>query len=381
MKVIIVGGGASGLMLASILKTNNANVDITILEKLEHVGKKILMSGNGKCNLSNKNITPLCFNNEFGYKIASSFDVEKYFNDLGLLTYSDNEGRIYPISNVANSVLDVLRESIKDVNVNTSFNVTRIIKNENNYFVFNDKGQKLEADIVVLASGGKTYYKENNTYIIASMLSHRITPLRPTLSSLKVSENLASIENLRAKVNAKLIANNNIVYEDKGEVLFKKDALSGIVIFQLSSIIARNPFLKYSIELDLLPSMDENKLEKYLTNHPSMTGLFAKMINQYVIKKANSNNPKDLAYQIKHLRFSVLDNMDFKNAQVTSGGISIKELNENLESKFNSNLYFLGELIDVDAICGGYNLHFAFSSASVVANDIINKVGINNEKQ
>ena len=306
MKLVIIGGGASGLMLASILRSKNANLDITIVEKLEHIGKKILMTGNGKCNLSNKNIKEACFNNEFGFNVASSFDVEKYFNELGLLTYSDSEGRIYPISNVSNSVLDTLRESIKDVEVLTSFNVTRIVKKDNIYIISNDKFKSIEADIVVMATGGKTYYKENNSYIMSSMLSHRVTQLRPTLTSLKVSENLASIENLRAKVNAKLIANNNIIYEDNGEVLFKKDGLSGIVIFQLSSIIARNPYLKYSIELDLLPQVSEKDLINHLTKYSSMTGLFAKMINQYVIKNSKSNSPIDIAYTIKHLRFNVL---------------------------------------------------------------------------
>lgn len=380
MKLVIIGGGASGLMLASILRSKNANLDITIVEKLEHIGKKILMTGNGKCNLSNKNIKEACFNNEFGFNVASSFDVEKYFNELGLLTYSDSEGRIYPISNVSNSVLDTLRESIKDVEVLTSFNVTRIVKKDNIYVISNDKFKSIEADIVVMATGGKTYYKENNSYIMSSMLSHRVTQLRPTLTSLKVSENLASIENLRAKVNAKLIANNNIIYEDNGEVLFKKDGLSGIVIFQLSSIIARNPYLKYSIELDLLPQVSEEDLINHLTKYSSMTGLFAKMINQYVIKNSKSNSPIDIAYTIKHLRFNVLESVDFKNAQVTSGGISVKELKDTLESKYNDNLYFLGEVIDVDAICGGYNLHFAFASAGVAAQDIINKVGIKDEK-
>ena len=379
MKLVIVGGGASGLMLASLLKTNNANIDITILEKLEHVGKKILMTGNGKCNLSNTNIEPCCYNNEFGYNVASSFNANEYFNKLGLLTYSDDQGRIYPVSNVSNSVLDVLRNSMSDVDIKTSYNVTRVAKKGDKYVISNDKFQNIEADIVVMATGGKTYYKENNSYLICSMLSHRITPLRPTLTSLKVQENLASIENLRAKVKAKLFANNNLVYEDNGEVLFKKNALSGIVIFQLSSYIARDTFKKYSIELDLLPSMSQSELEDYLTKYPSMTGLFAKMINQYIIKQSSSKSPKDLAYTIKHLKFNVLDDIEFKNAQVTAGGININEISEFMESNIYPNLYFLGELVDVDGICGGYNLHFAFASAYKAYIDIINKVGKQDE--
>lgn len=373
MKLAIIGGGASGLMLASILRKNNVDIDIVILEKLEHVGKKILMSGNGKCNLSNTNIKDTCYNNDFGFKVASSFDVQSYFNELGLLTYFDNEGRVYPISNVANSVLDVLRNSLDNVEIKTNYNVTRITKKGDKFTIFNDKFDTLEADYVVIATGGKTYYKENNSYMICSMLSHRVTPLRPTLTSLKVKENLASIENLRAKVKATLLCDNKVIYEDFGEVLFKKDALSGIVIFQLSSQVAKDTFKKYVIELDLLPSMDEETLSKYLLAYPNMTGLFAKMINQYVVKNSPSKNANDLAHTIKHLRFSVLENVEFKNAQVTAGGINVNEIKDTMESKYHKNLYFLGEVIDVDGICGGYNLHFAFSSAYVAALDIINK--------
>lgn len=375
MKLAIIGGGASGLMLASVIRKHNTDIEIVILEKLEHVGKKILMSGNGKCNLSNTNITLDKYNNELGYKIASSFNVEKYFNELGLLTYEDIEGRVYPISNVANSVLDVLRNSLQNIEIKENFNVTKINKKDNKYTIVSDKFDFIDADIVALAAGGKTYYKESNGFNIASMLSHRITPLRPTLSSLKIKENLASIENLRAKVNAKLLANNKIIYEDSGEVLFKKDALSGIVIFQLSSIIARDPFKKYTIELDLMPSMSEENLSEYISKYPSMTGMFAKMINQYVVKNSTSKDSKDIAHTIKHLSFNVLDNIEFKNAQVTAGGVNVNEVKESLESKYNNNLYILGELLDVDGMCGGYNLHFAFASGYVVALDILNKVG------
>ena len=379
MKLTIVGGGASGLMLASVLKTLKANIDIEILERYEHVGKKILMTGNGKCNLTNINITKQAYNNELGYNVASSFDAVSYFSSLGLLTYADDQGRVYPFSNVANSVLDVLRESLDGVSIVNGSNVIRIIKSQDKYKLTTDKAKVFETDMLVLATGGKTYYKDSNGYILSSMLSHRVSTLRPTLSSLKVAENLASIENLRSKVKATLYANNKVVYEDEGEVLYKKDALSGIVIFQLSSIIARKPLERYSIELDLMPSYSQEEIAQFINNHPSLTGLFPKMIMQYILKKANSNDPLVIANTIKHLRFNVLENMDYKNAQVTAGGVMISEVDENLASKFNKDLYIIGELLDVDGICGGYNLHFAFASAYKVALDIINKVGVKDE--
>lgn len=379
MKLVIIGGGASGLMLASILKKNNANIDILILEKLDHVGKKILLTGNARCNLSNKNINENCYNNNFGFSIANSFNVEKYFNELGLITTSDSEGRVYPYSMMASSVLNVLLESISGIEIKNNCNVIRIIKENNKYSIKTDKNETLIADYVVLATGSKCYYKDNNSYLIASMLNHSINKLRPALLPLKVSENLSSIENLRCKVKASLLCNQKVIYEDYGEVLFKKDGLSGIVIFQLSSMIARNPMNNYQIKLDLLAQYDKEYIVDYLNKYKKLTGMFPKMINQYILKNSPTNSHYDLANTIKNLTFNVLDNMDFKNAQVSSGGINVNELNKTLESKYNPNLYFAGEIIDVDGICGGYNLHFAFACANSIANDIIEKVGIKNE--
>ena len=359
MKLIIIGGGASGLMLASILNNKKANIDITIIEKEDHVGKKILLSGNGRCNLSNTNLTPNCYNNEFGYNIANSFDTISYFNSIGLLTITDSENRAYPLSNVSNNVLDVLRKSISDA---------LIINNEaiNRINIVNNQYELISSNF--------------NSYTLANMLSHKVCLLRPSLTYLKVKENLASIENLRCKVKASLFANNILLYEDFGEVLFKKDAISGIVIFQLSSIIARNHYMSYVIKLDLAYNYTIEQLCNYINKFKSLDGMFAKMINQYILKNAKSNNTLDIAYTIKNLSFNVIEPVDFKNAQVTSGGVDVNELNENLESVLHKNLYFSGEIINVDGICGGYNLQFAFASANKIANDIILKVGVKNEE-
>lgn len=380
MKLIIIGGGASGLMLASILNNKKANIDITIIEKEDHVGKKILLSGNGRCNLSNTNLTPNCYNNEFGYNIANSFDTISYFNSIGLLTTTDSENRAYPLSNVSNNVLDVLRKSISDALIINNEAINRINIVNNQYELISSNFNYYYADFLVIAAGGKTYYKECNSYTLANMLSHKVCLLRPSLTYLKVKENLASIENLRCKVKASLFANNILLYEDFGEVLFKKDAISGIVIFQLSSIIARNHYMSYVIKLDLAYNYTIEQLCNYINKFKSLDGMFAKMINQYILKNAKSNNTLDIAYTIKNLSFNVIEPVDFKNAQVTSGGVDVNELNENLESVLHKNLYFSGEIINVDGICGGYNLQFAFASANKIANDIILKVGVKNEE-
>ena len=381
MKIIILGGGASGLMLANILVKNHINADIEIIEKYEHVGKKLLITGNGRCNLTNTNITTKSYNNDFGYKIAKSFDTIQFFNELGLLTYIDNEGRVYPYSLVSNNVLDILRENLNNIKISTSTNIIRIRKKEQQYELTSDSNQTFKADILVLATGGKTYYKDSNSYILANFLEHKVVPLRPALNYLKVQENLSSIENIRCKAKAYLITNNQIIYEDYGEVLLKKEALSGIVIFQLSSIIAKNAYNNYLIELDLLPNMSEDEIVKHLKKFPNMIGMFPKMINQYICKVANTQDPLIISKTIKHLPFHVVENIDYKTAQVTSGGVDVNELKDTLESKIHDNLYFAGEIIDVDGLCGGYNLQFAFASANKVAQDILLKVGTLNEKK
>jgi len=367
MKLVIVGGGASGLMLASLLN-NNKNYEITILEKLEHVGKKLLLTGNGKCNLTNTNLDCNCYNNDFAYDIAKSFDTISYFNSIGLLTKVDDQGRVYPISNVSNSVVDVLRESLTNVNIINNEEVIDIKHIDNKYELLTATYNRYEADIVVIATGGKTYYKDTNSYNLASKLKHMVSQLRPTLTYIKVANNLASIENIRANVHARLLDNNKVVYEDDGEVLFKKGYLSGIVMFQLSSYLARHPYGNYKVSLDLLPNMSIEEVRDYINKYPSLTGLFPKMITMY-LKKLNG----DLAYNIKNFTFDVVDNIDFKNAQVTCGGIVTDELTNSLESKNNKNLYFAGEIIDGDGICGGYNLQFAFACAHAIYKELNNE--------
>lgn len=380
MKIGIIGGGASGLMLASMLNNYYMQADIEIFERLEHVGKKLLLTGNGKCNLSNARITPDCYNNDFAYNVASCFDARNYFASIGLITYIGEQGRIYPFSNTSNSVLDILRKNIKNVTIHEQTQVNRIIKKDDNTYDLITTNGNFNEDIVVVATGGKTYYKDSNSYVLANMLSHQVTSLIPSLCPIKVDDNLSSIENLRCKINATLYNESGMIYKDKGEALFKKDYISGIIMFQLSSKIAQNPLDKYYMSLDFAPSLSYDNLVEYLKNNDDLIGLFPKMIGQFILKKANSTNPEIIASTIKDLRFNIIQNIDFKQAQVTSGGVNVNELTENLESKINKNLYFAGEIVDADGICGGYNLQFAFASAYKIFNDIKNKIEANNNE-
>lgn len=371
MNVLIVGGGASGILLARLLK--DLPVHVTLLEKEEHIGKKLLLTGNGKCNFSNATIKKEHYNQPLGYEIASSFDTNRYLQSLGLFTICDDQGRYYPFSMMSNTVLDILRADLNAIDIRCNQLVTKICKNGATYQVWTNKKEVFDADILVLACGGKTYYKEANGYQLASMLSLHITPLRPSLIGIRVDESLASLANLRSKARVTLYGNQQKIYEDSGEILWKSDGLSGIVIFQMSSMINRNPFLNYELAIDLLPQMTEKELIAYLKRYQSLNGLFPKMINQFILRKARSQDAAILAHTIKNLAFSIVDTYDFKNAQVTAGGVSLQDLYEDLSCRYQKNCYIMGELLDIDGICGGYNLQFAFASAYRVFQSIEKK--------
>ncbi len=380
-KVIIVGGGASGLFLACLL-SNSPNYDITILEKNDRVGKKLLVTGNGKCNLSNINMTKDCYNHEFVIDMINMFDVTKtiqYFKSLGLLIKQDEQGRCYPVTESANTVLDILRNTLETNHVNCICN-TKIenIKKINNKFILTDSNNKnYSSDILVLACGGKTYYPSCNGYDLVNKLNIKTTKLYPSLVGLKVKENLASIENLRCKASISLYQNDKKIYEDKGEILFKKNGLSGIVSFQICSYYNRLENKdNCTLLVDLLPDYDNDYLVNFLSNrHTSfdklLDGILLKMIAKYVYKQLKHNDINELVYLIKHLPLSIESSYDFNTAQVTSGGVLLDEINiTTMETKKIKDLYIIGELLDVDGICGGYNLQFAWSSASICAKHI-----------
>lgn len=369
--IIIVGAGASGLYLASLLNDLD-NLKVTLIEKNDKVGKKLLITGNGKCNLSNTNITKESYNNEFGYDIINIYDQQQtfqHFENLGLLLFRKDEmNRVYPYSESANTVLDVLRNSINNVNVFTNTNIVNIEYKNNQYILYDENHNKFECKILVLASGGKAYYKSSNSHLLAKILHHNSSKLFPSLVGLKVSEDLSCIQNLRFKVEASLYQDNNLIHQELGEVLFKKDGLSGIVIFNMTSFYHRlENKNNVQIKLDLMPYHSKEELKKIFTGKKDpLFGIMPKMIAQY-IKKQNSN----LIDSLKALTFNIIDSYDFSNAQVTAGGVYTKQIDKSCRSNIMNDLYIIGEMLDVDGLCGGFNLQFAFSSAGVAYMDIL----------
>ncbi len=377
MKIAIIGAGASGLVAGLCASKSN---DVTIYCADEKIGKKILVTGNGKCNLTNTQGFDTAYNQDVSkfFEKISNLDIIKFFNNLGLEIYVDEEGRVYPLSNSAQSVVEVLTNALAKDNVNIKFEKVEDIKIDNRFNVITNLSNE-EYDKVIIATGSEN--------VLLDKMKIKYKPFSPSLVALKTKENTKELSGLRL-TNVKVTLDvDNKKYTEFGEVLFKDKGLSGICIFNISAYLARKNNFNAKIYIDLLPKFTYENVVIMLTNRLKlnfknisefMTGLFNKKINKYLlknlnldeqknIKELNSNIIEKIAKIIKNLPFNVVGY--YENNQVKSGGVRLCDLTENFEYKEIKNLYFTGEVVDVDGLCGGYNLSWAFVSGVLAGED------------
>ncbi len=390
--VAVIGGGASGLAAAITNKRCFPDNKVVILEKLDRVGKKIAVTGNGRCNLENLHNDGKAYNNpDFVKRIFDEYDVKSnldFFNGLGLLVKDDGSGRIYPRSNSASSVIDCLRNEteILGVEILTGYRVESIEKKNN--FIINGE---IEAENVIVATGGKSsphQGSDGSGYPILKSLGHSITRLNPSLVQLKTdNEYPKQLKGLRADVSMKLKSDNKVFGQSKGEILFTDYGLSGIASMDLSFYAAKmsqNEIKKSSVEIDFFEEFSREELTDILkkqikkySEFPAeniFTGLLIKRVGQIILKYAGISlsdslqitddvKLRGIADCAKHFSLSLKGTKGFENATVTSGGVCTDEFySDTLMSKIVKGLYCCGEILDVDGLCGGYNLHFAWSS-------------------
>lgn len=362
-KVIIIGGGASGLVAANVLNETN-KYEITIIDQANKLARKILASGNGRCNVSNTNIDTKFYNtsDELIDKIIHSFDPYEFFNGLGMELKQEGN-LLYPYSHSSLTVKNVLLHNLDNVSIFDECLVTKIIPGDMN-IVETNKG-KYEADYVLVCTGSKAnnLSGEHNLDIL-EYLNLDIKPVTPSLVPIKTKEVYKSISGVRAKVSVALYQEDKLIKKESGEVLFTDYGLSGICIMQLSRHIEEGQ--KYTIHIDLLKDIKDFKdyQSKRLRKFGSM--YYEGIFNDKLAKLLNENdiNPKNMIFNVKSLH-------DASRAQVMKGGVSLDEVNDKLELKKYPNIYVCGEVLDVDGACGGYNLHFAFGSGKYVAKGII----------
>ena len=395
-KVFIIGGGASGLT-AAIKASRNGN-DVTIFEKNEKLGKKILMTGNGKCNYWNENQDLKYYHSNGDYtKIVNQLNLTKahaFLDSIGIVPFIKN-GYYYPNSNQAISVVNALvDEAINNGVKIINEEVTNVDKKDNKFIINN----KYESDVVIIATGGKAAPKTGSDgfgYEIAKKFGHNIIKPLPALVGLETEGNLKELSGIRLIGEANLFINNEFIQKEFGEIQINDYGFSGIPIMQLSSnaIKAINEDKNVSISINLLPNIADNILglrsflkvqDRHLNNKTIsqiLDQLFNYKLSNYLLKisKIDNNSKIEkltnddldlLCHNILNFNFKVLKDHGFDNAQTTSGGVDLKEIILNtLESNITKGVYFCGEVLDVDGACGGYNLSFAWITG-LLAGDI-----------
>lgn len=380
--VAVIGGGASGIIAAIFAAKNGAAV--TILEKNPRIGKKILATGNGRCNFTNVNACSEDYNSEFAQYALEKFtpdDEIKFFEELGLLSRVEAEGRVYPLSGQATAVLDVLRMELSRISVKiiTEFDVQKIEKKGDKFKIFS-KNQNIEADKVIVATGGMASPKSGSDgagYELLKAFGHKTTKLVPSLVQLKTEKSVGGV-----RAYGKVTTQNGI--SETGEIQFNNYGISGIPVFGIAKYVKKGE----SVFLDLLPDYTEEEVFAMLKNRPKQTmetylvGILNKVLGQFLLKECGisplskmsdtlcDHEIMQIAKKIKSWRFDVTGTMPWENAQVTSGGIELSEIDEKtMESKLIKGLYVTGELLDIDGPCGGYNLHWAWASGKLAGSE------------
>ncbi|MBE6737146.1 MAG: aminoacetone oxidase family FAD-binding enzyme [Ruminococcaceae bacterium] len=399
--VLIIGGGASGLFCATMLKKNNPTVSVAIIEKQKTVGKKLLATGNGRCNLTNLNASMNAYHGTFKKHIddlLAEFSPQKLINifkELGLLTTIDSEGRVYPLSKHSSSVLDILSLACKTYNVQifTEAFVSKIIKNSIFSVITNDC--EITCERLIISTGSKATPEtgaDDTMLSILQSLGHTATNLSPALCPVPVnSKVLFNLKGIRVNGKASILSEGIVLKSESGEIQFTDKALSGICLFNLSRIA--NTTDSAYISIDLLPEMtkddvfgilqiNKTRLSDASSAEELLCGIFQKKLSSTLLlsagikkdtalKHIGNKEINNLASIIKDWCFEVKKSDDFTRAQVVAGGIIADEINHNtMESKKIKNMYLIGEIIDCDGDCGGFNLHFAFATAYRAAKSI-----------
>lgn len=406
MRVIVIGGGAAG-MIAAITSSNEGN-DVTLIEKTSSLGNKIKITGKGRCNLTfdgdiedfKNNIVK---NFKFMYSSFNAFsnvDVVNYFNKLGVKTKIERGGRVFPVSDDANEIVKVLKDELNKNHVNIIYNVSVddfILDNNKIKALKLSNNKIIECDKCIIATGGKSYPKTGSSgdgYMYAKKLGHKIVDLKPGLVPLRSNDSICkllqglSLKNVTLSLKYK---GGKEIYKEFGEMMFSHFGITGPIVLSASSKLNRVENVDNLMQnsdiiasIDLKPALDDDTLDKRIcrdfekyTNKEfknSLDDLLPKKLIPVIIelsgidenKKVNQitkEERKRLVKLLKNLQITITGFMPFDIAVITSGGVDVKDINpKTMESKIVKGIYFAGEILDVDAYTGGFNLQIAFST-------------------
>ena len=390
MIIGIIGGGASG-MAAALAAAENKDAQVILFERQARVGRKLQATGNGRCNLSNHNMSLSHYHGQeaaFAQNALQHFPVEKtlqWFRQLGLFTVAEDTGRVYPYSDQANSVVDVLRFGLQKENITLKFGfeVTRLRRRGDGFMVQNDE-ESVFCDRIIVACGGLAGTKLGGTmagYKLLRSFGHRCTKLRPALVQLKSSWNgCLSLKGVRANCHVQILHDGALHAQSCGELQFTEYGLSGPVIFEVSRDVCQGG--NWSAKLNFLPDETEENLfaelsarsAKALPVEELLTGMLHNRLGKVLLQSAGIRGQRmcdclteaelrEIGRLIQGLEVELTETLGMDSAQVTAGGIVTAEFDpETMESRLVPGLFACGEVLDIDGDCGGYNLQWAWSS-------------------
>ncbi len=384
LKLAVIGGGASGMAAAIEAKTQRSNIQITIFEHLPKVCKKILVTGNGRCNFTNKKISLSDFygDKDFLNNILSSqySDCEAFFENMGILSYCES-GRVYPRSQQSSAIRDALLNKVLELGVEiiTETEIS-LIKKTASKFLIADKFY----DAVIVAGGGRAspvQGSDGSCYKLLTNFGHKLNKPYPALCGITSNDKfLASLKGVRVEANASLYDGKTLLKKESGEIQFTEKAVSGIPVMNLSHLVKDKE--KITLQLDLCEDLTKEQLTNHIKRQISISPkktteqLLSGIINTKLcyavteksdikkntyVSKLNENNIQKITNTLKCFKINISGTRDFNNAQITCGGISVKDFSpENMMSKLTDGLFACGEILDIHGDCGGYNLHLAW---------------------
>lgn len=401
--IAVVGGGAAGLFAAITAKKLNNKLNIAVFEALDRVGKKLITTGNGQCNITNRYAEPRFYHSEtpellrYPLEAFTVNDTVKAFREIGVEIVFEADGRAYPASYQAGAVVDALRFTCEELGVEVICNAKVSSFSKKEYFHLKTEQGDFSAKKVILAcgllSGGAKLGSFGDTLRLLKESGYKAAKTTPAIVQLKTDTAVTrSLKGIKFSGEATLLENGKKVSKSSGEILFTDYGLSGPAILAVSREAARRSG-KIEVALDILPDFEEEELSELLYSRREslsarcsenfLTGLINKRLGQALLKGAGiplniavsditDKQLSDLCRLIKGFTFAVTGNTGFNNSQVTAGGISLREIDiKTFEAGRQSGLYIIGELLDADGDCGGFNLQWAWSSAALAARSAV----------
>ena len=391
MVIGVIGAGASG-MAAALAAAENPNASVVLMERQARVGRKLQATGNGRCNLSNIHAKDRGYHGEhpeFVLRAISAFDPTqtlRWFESLGLYTVTEESGKVYPYSDQANSVVDVLRLGLCKPNIalKLGFEAEKIQKTENGFMVTGAE-ETVTCDKLIIACGGLAGSKLGGSmsgYKLLAKLGHKSTRLRPSLVQIKTDwPAVASLKGVRANCHIQILRDGNLFAESTGELQLTEQGISGPVVFEISRDVCYGAG-EWTAKLDFLPDWGETHLMQELNRRRAtdlpmeelLTGVLHNRLGRVLtkaagvkgktlVKELSDRETEALCEAVKSLEIGLTEPLGMDSAQVTAGGVLTEQFDENtMQSRLVPGLYACGEVLDIDGDCGGYNLQWAWSS-------------------